>query len=109
MKTLNQPKELTRELIFSYSHLPLHLASLELQVDIEVLKKKCKDLGMKKWPYNARKEMKKIKESQGITKINKRGFYQFQLQNNSVKNTLNFPTVKLPSIRSLISKIPKIQ
>lgn len=40
---------LTKEEIMSVSHLPLILATVVLRMEVNVLKKKCRELGIKRW------------------------------------------------------------
>lgn len=87
----------TKEQIYSLSHLPISLACLSLNLEIDVLKKRCRELGIKRWPYNARREMKKVKESKKVEKKDKKGFYEFHVSCHTL-NKVEYITKDKPLI-----------
>jgi hypothetical protein len=54
---------LTHGEISQYFHIPLHEAVVQLKVDETSLKKRCRQLGISRWPY--RKRVNLLKESDG--------------------------------------------
>lgn len=60
---MNKEESITKEKLLSISHLPLNIACSTLGIEVGELKKLCRKCGIKRWPYNARKEMKKIEKT----------------------------------------------
>lgn len=78
--------EITKENILSLSHLPINLACLALQINVEALQQRCRELGYKRWPYNARKEIKMIKCNKKVVKKDKMGyFHEFSMKEEKEK------------------------
>lgn len=50
-KGYNSSKMLTRELISKYFYMPITQAAKELNVGLTLLKKRCRDLGIRRWPH----------------------------------------------------------
>ncbi|KAK1373380.1 RWP-RK domain-containing protein [Heracleum sosnowskyi] len=50
-KGYNSSKMLTRKLISKYFYMPITQAAKELNVGLTLLKKRCRDLGIRRWPH----------------------------------------------------------
>lgn len=83
-----QNQNITKEQITSLSHLPISLACLALNTEIDTLKMLCREYGIKRWPYNARKEMNKaLKSNTFISKETngaKSNFFEFKCSKDGV-------------------------
>lgn len=92
MKQIVSTGKITREQILSSSHLPISLACITLKTEVETLKMICREYGIKRWPYNARKEMKRKKNY--IERQENNGFFEFHTYTTSFK--INPPvTIKM--------------
>lgn len=103
-KNLSHLDHLSKEEIISSSHLPINLACITLKTDVEELKKKCREMGIKRWPYSAKKEIKKVVNTNKIEKKGVRGmFMEFSTCFGSPTDnvlSLNDKRVLLPSLES---------
>ena len=63
MKKLTMNKEktaLTFELVSKYFYLPISQAAKELNIGLTLLKKKCRELGIPRWPHHQMKSMQTL-------------------------------------------------
>ncbi|XP_012483163.1 protein RKD2 [Gossypium raimondii] len=61
-KNFNNAKMLSREIISQYFYMPITKAAKELKVGLTLLKKRCRELGIRRWPY------RKLMSLQTLTK-----------------------------------------
>lgn len=104
------PTEITKEQICSCFHLPISLACLNLKTDITTLTNKCREYGIKRWQYNAHRELK-IGKKTIIEKKEVGCFIEFK--NEKKKNLIlvnyskvglknNLDVVQLPSFSEFL-------
>lgn len=55
-----EEKVLTFKLVSRYFHLPIVQAARELNVELTILKKKCRDLGIPRWPHRKMKSLQNL-------------------------------------------------
>eukprot|EP01080_Neovahlkampfia_damariscottae_P010293 gene10293-2710_t len=123
--------QLTYEELKTYFHLPIHEVLLIFQTEHNVFRQKCKDLGIKRWPYRKRKNNDDIwidGESKKKFLLNVLEYKidnsppkkimskpmdepkQTQKNMNDQKSKINEETLeesRLPSINQLLNKINK--
>ena len=59
--TMNMEKTaLTFELVSKYFYLPISQAAKELNIGLTLLKKKCRELGIPRWPHHQMKSMQTL-------------------------------------------------
>lgn len=110
----NSLSHINKENIKSLSHLPIHIACLSLNTELETLKKRCRELGLKRWPYNARKEMKRY-EMVNKKENNKLKGGCFQIHSHNLRiYPIQFPKVNAPKVKvvrkrtsSFVEPLPK--
>ncbi|KAB2067866.1 hypothetical protein ERO13_A09G242400v2 [Gossypium hirsutum] len=61
-KNFNNAKMLSREIISQYFYMPITKAAKELKVGLTLLKKRCRELGIRRWPH------RKLRSLQTLTK-----------------------------------------
>ncbi|PPR88903.1 hypothetical protein GOBAR_AA31789 [Gossypium barbadense] len=61
-KNFNNAKMLSREIISQYFYMPITKAAKELKVGLTLLKKRCRELGIRRWPH------RKLMSLQTLTK-----------------------------------------
>lgn len=60
---IDPDQELSLDQIQSNFHLPINIACLSLNVEIDTLVQRCRELGIKRWPYNAKRKLKYDRKS----------------------------------------------
>ncbi|CAN1137894.1 Protein RKD1 [Linum perenne] len=51
---------MTKEELAKYFHMPITKAARELKVGLTALKKRCRELGVKRWPHRKLKSLQKL-------------------------------------------------
>lgn len=66
---------MTKEELSKFFHLPIAIACIPLNTEVDYLTRRCRELGIKRWPYSARKEKNRKK----VRKEDDKMFVEFQL------------------------------
>jgi hypothetical protein len=99
--------EMTKEEISLYFHLPIAIACIPLNAEVEMLTKRCRELGIKRWPYNARKEKKSNVQSTDEGRF----FSEFQVTKPTISPIIRkperlSPRQDGPAMQTLPEKLP---
>ncbi|XP_074349900.1 uncharacterized protein LOC141689496 [Apium graveolens] len=98
-KGYNSSKMLNRELISKYFYMPITQAAKELNVGLTLLKKRCRDLGIRRWPH--RKLMSLQTLIRNVQELGKQ-------QGEAAKEKLNEAIEILEQERKLIEEAPDV-
>lgn len=82
LSTSPSAAQLTYEQLKSVFHIPMHQASIALNVDLLELKRRCRELKISRWPYRKRKVVSKSSKtpffhSFQLCKIQKRKYFLY--------------------------------
>lgn len=102
IKRKRDETEFSLEQLQSLFHLPITLACLSLNTEVDTLIQRCRDLGIKRWPYNARKELnktKKIEKKKEVYGV----FFDFQIDQSTSKEKIM--NVSLPSFKDFLNDV----
>lgn len=96
--------QLTLADIKPFFQLPLHQASIQLNVDQRELKKRLRELGVPRWPYRKRKVTTHFFEEEISSKDNNKLFNCFRLDSKSTPMK-NMSRIKKPKLKKPSSKL----
>lgn len=62
-KTFRDPSTITKAMLSTYFHMPIHKAAKELGVEYRILKRRCEELGIFRWPHRQLVSLQKLSEN----------------------------------------------
>ncbi|XP_031120951.1 protein RKD1-like [Ipomoea triloba] len=62
-KTFRDPSTISKAMLSTYFHMPIYKAAKELRVEYRILKRRCEELGIFRWPHRQLISLQKLSEN----------------------------------------------